>query len=908
MGVMSTFGGCGCHLNTCHVCNPTGDPLINKMIGQAYPTVKKVADHLPFLDAMEKLVEEGKLPDGVKGDKGDKGDTGNSAYEDAVANGFVGSLDAWLKTLKGEPGDAGEDGTNGTDGTDGLNGLSAYEVAVSRGFSGTETDWLISLHGEKGDKGDKGDQGERGEPGEPGNSAVVPSTDIFSKLTQKIGRDAYGYIKYTDGVRQVTRPLIVIAQLSNSLGNGSGASSIQLSPAHQLAAKLRLAMPEHNVEVDNYSVDGSWTSQYASRLPSFSRTPDILVIGTPTNDGIANIFMGYEGYVGTNNTYGGYEAALENLFNKAKAAFPNALIVNVNAPPPHPIRSLNQNRFKVTPEVLMTWPTTSMIAFYLRIVFNAADQTITANAVDTQGSYVPFNLFSRYGNGLLTVGSYILEFNPNGGTTGATHQIVEIGEDGTWVRVNGTIKANKDDGVTSIRQSNFDNETQVYPPLSRALVDRDISGTGALVPMSWRHWELNQMNARVATRNNVITLDWAGLMGRFITSMDDYDRLYTTASGTADDFHPGDEGYLTLDLGIENLVTDMTRGISPGSLVYGPDPIETGSNAAVLEAPDDGKQYLRENGDWTALDLSSLTGELGNKAPINSPNFTGVPVAPTPASGSNTTQVATTAFVTDAVADKAPLASPAFTGTPTAPTAASGTNTDQVATTKFTLAAIAAMVNGAPGALDTIAELAAAMGNDPNFAATVINGLAGKEPLLGYTPASVANNLSDLLDKPASRSNLGAAGLGINSDITELRGLTTPLSVAQGGTGSSAAAWTTYAPAFSAQTGSVSVAYVGGRYKRIGNTVNITAHLRIVFLGSAAGTAFIDLPAPAINAPAADGSPFYFQLTGYDENKKVPLRAFIGQGGTKIQITRMDGTTPFVTDAQMYVTGTYEAA
>ncbi len=43
--------------------------------------------------------------------------------------------------------------------------------------------------------------------------------------------------------------------------------------------------------------------------------------------------------------------------------------------------------------------------------------------------------------------------------------------------------------------------------------------------------------------------------------------------------------------------------------------------------------------------------------------------------------------------------------------------------------AIAAMVGSAPAALDTLNELAAALGNDPNFATTMLNALAGKQPL-----------------------------------------------------------------------------------------------------------------------------------------------------------------------------------
>lgn len=75
---------------------------------------------------------------------------------------------------------------------------------------------------------------------------------------------------------------------------------------------------------------------------------------------------------------------------------------------------------------------------------------------------------------------------------------------------------------------------------------------------------------------------------------------------------------------------------------------------------------------------------------------------------------------------KAPLASPALTGTPTAPTASPGTNTTQIATTAYADAAAAALVDSAPGTLDTLNELAAALGDDANFAATTATALGTK--------------------------------------------------------------------------------------------------------------------------------------------------------------------------------------
>ena len=81
----------------------------------------------------------------------------------------------------------------------------------------------------------------------------------------------------------------------------------------------------------------------------------------------------------------------------------------------------------------------------------------------------------------------------------------------------------------------------------------------------------------------------------------------------------------------------------------------------------------------------------------------------------------------------APLASPALTGVPTAPTAAANTNTTQIATTAYVQTEITDLIAAAPGALDTLNELAAALGNDASFSTTVTNSLATKLSLSGGT-------------------------------------------------------------------------------------------------------------------------------------------------------------------------------
>ncbi len=166
----------------------------------------------------------------------------------------------------------------------------------------------------------------------------------------------------------------------------------------------------------------------------------------------------------------------------------------------------------------------------------------------------------------------------------------------------------------------------------------------------------------------------------------------------------------------------------------------------------------------TPLAVKTLHDLVDTKAPLDSPHLSGTPTAPTAEQGTNSTQIANTAFVkaaitalingapgtldtlkeiaaainndpnfsttiNNALALKAPLASPALTGIPTAPTAAQGTNNTQIATTAYVRAAISALVGSSPEALDTLNELAAALGNDPNFATTMTNALAGKQPL-----------------------------------------------------------------------------------------------------------------------------------------------------------------------------------
>lgn len=118
----------------------------------------------------------------------------------------------------------------------------------------------------------------------------------------------------------------------------------------------------------------------------------------------------------------------------------------------------------------------------------------------------------------------------------------------------------------------------------------------------------------------------------------------------------------------------------------------------------------------------------------------------------------------------APKESPALTGRPTAPTAEGKDSSTQIANTAFVQAAIAALVGSSPEALDTLNELAAALGNDPNFATTVTNSLAGK--------MDKSANGSDIENVSVFLQNLGLHETGF-ATLTTSGSFTVPAGVTE---------------------------------------------------------------------------------------------------------------------------------
>jgi hypothetical protein len=117
---------------------------------------------------------------------------------------------------------------------------------------------------------------------------------------------------------------------------------------------------------------------------------------------------------------------------------------------------------------------------------------------------------------------------------------------------------------------------------------------------------------------------------------------------------------------------------------------------------------------------------------------------------------------------KAPLASPSLTGIPTAPTAASNTNTTQIATTAYVQTEITELIAGAPGTLDTLNELAAAINDDANYNTTLTTALATKLPLAGGTMTGNVTYGDNVKANFGTSEDLQIYHDGSNSYITDV--------------------------------------------------------------------------------------------------------------------------------------------
>lgn len=192
-------------------------------------------------------------------------------------------------------------------------------------------------------------------------------------------------------------------------------------------------------------------------------------------------------------------------------------------------------------------------------------------------------------------------------------------------------------------------------------------------------------------------------------------------------------------LTLANVVTTASSGVVTSTMITNDTIVNADVNSAAAIA------YSKLN-----LTGAVVSGDLANDTIVNADINTAAAIDWTKlaiSSSVDSTEIGYVNGVTSAIQTQldsklatatasstyAPLASPALTGVPTAPTAAANTNTTQIATTQFVQTELTDLIGGAPGALDTLTELAAALANDANYSTTITTALGTKLPLAGGT-------------------------------------------------------------------------------------------------------------------------------------------------------------------------------
>ena len=263
----------------------------------------------------------------------------------------------------------------------------------------------------------------------------------------------------------------------------------------------------------------------------------------------------------------------------------------------------------------------------------------------------------------------------------------------------------------------------------------------------------------------------------------------------------------------------------------------------------------------TLANTGAIANDLRtNYAPLVSPALTGAPTAPTASSSTNTTQVATTAFVGTAIDNlntavqnalnlKAPLASPTLTGTPLAPTAGAGTNTTQLATTAFVFEANA-------GVLARVLANTGAIANN-----LVTNYAPLASPALTGTPTAPTASSSVNNTQVATTAFVGTAIDNLNTAVTNALSLKAPLaSPALTGTPTAPNAAVSTNTTQIATTAFVQTANVGLRANLLANTALIASDLATNYALKA--------------SPALTGTPTAPTATAGTNNTQVATTAY----------------------------------
>jgi hypothetical protein len=429
--------------------------------------------------------------------------------------------------------------------------------------------------------------GPTGPAGLAGRSSIgqVLTEDQLAAIRAKIGSAIFGTTTYVLGVPTTVRSYIVIASIFNSHGLAQGAAS-SASPGEIFVAAMRAAFPNVDFYHDNYSVPGSWISNYASDqidgsnagkpgiIPAQAaamapggdgrrRIPDIVLLGDPTNDALTTIFNSLQPPTA-------FRDIADALVQRLQTEF-GAIVIGYTAPMWHPSRSLANGRANMAEPFFVTYPKTGLVlgdgGGYQTLTYSAANQTISTNAT---GQFQP----GLYDNGLLSFdGKSWIYVNEQakfmrlvGVDTSFSVLNVDDGAGGpviTQDRVTGSgfyqAKFNATTQLIPAKNNpDFSRNSGTQPGVALSFEKRPYGPSGEMITVNTRLIELNQAFVGVLTKNKALLCDAAGEQRRALTSDLAFDVLYSNG----DDVHQDTAGYhLSYDAPTKKIVDAMAYGL-----------------------------------------------------------------------------------------------------------------------------------------------------------------------------------------------------------------------------------------------------------------------------------------------------------------------------------------------------------
>ena len=634
------------------------------------------------------------LPSTGSGVAGPRGERGYSAYDLAVKNGYTGTEKEWLAYLKGDKGDKGDtgatgatgpagtngkDGVNGADGKPGSNGLSAYELAVKNGFTGNESAWLESLKGEQGVPGPAGADGKNGVNG-------VDGKDGMSAYTIAV-KNGYNGTE-SDWINKWVRGTIVSAS-TDSAGNmvltdiNGNSISTPLKPLVDAANMVKAAATSESNAKTSETHASSSASAAAGSATNAANSATAAGTQAATAKNWAEATTSPDGAADTASTTGKTQSAKSwALYSKDRATASASSASSAST-------SASSAKTSETNAASSKTAAATSASAAKTSETNAGTQANTAKAWATATTSPDGAADTASTTGKTQSAKSWAMYSKDRATAAASSATAAAGSASAAKTSETNAAASKSAAATSATNAANSAKAAANSATAAANSAREQQAD----------WNVKDTTSKAFVKNKPGVVTYQG--GKYQQTMEwKSNCVQSIAEGMATD-HPNAYSY----------GTQVTLGV-----------IGQGGNARIY-FPHSGGMFLKNF--W---DTGNSSGWL---TMLHDQNF-GIYALPKDGTAVKATADAAGNNIQTTYAKKSDLASSVstssltVTGETSVPTANEGNSSNTIASTAFVAKSIAKLVDSSPESLNTLNELAKALGNDSNFASTVTAELAKK--------------------------------------------------------------------------------------------------------------------------------------------------------------------------------------